>query len=120
MFIQIILIALLAVMLSVTVRRARQGVIRWGEAFLWSALWIAAAIMILLPQTTSIIARVAGVGRGVDAIVYLSVTLLFVLVFRAFVLMDKLEQQLTEVTRHQALQAAHHEASSESPTPPAA
>ena len=103
MLIQLILTIILAIMLVVTLRRARQGVISWAESALWSMLWIAAAIVILLPQTASVIARLFGVGRGVDIIVYASVTLLFVLVFRLFLTLDRLEQKLTDIVRRDAL-----------------
>lgn len=103
MLIQVILTIILAIMLAVTLRRAWQSVISWAEGVLWSALWLAAAIVVLLPQTASLVARVFGVGRGVDVIVYASVTLLFILVFRLFVTLDQLDQKLTELVRHDAL-----------------
>lgn len=110
MFIQIILTAILVAMLLVTMRRAYQSVIPWREAIGWSALWIVAAVIILLPQTTSIIANLTGVGRGVDLVVYVSVTLLFVLVFRLFLTLDRLDQTLTELVRRDALRdAKEHE-----------
>jgi hypothetical protein len=103
MLIQILLIAILCALLFVTVRRARQGVIRWGEALLWAALWVAAAVVIVLPKTTSLIATLIGVGRGVDAVVYVSVTLLFALLFRVFLKIDRLDQQITTLVRREAL-----------------
>ncbi|MEN9558568.1 MAG: hypothetical protein RL141_937 [Candidatus Parcubacteria bacterium] len=103
MLIQLILVLILAGLFVVTVRRAVQGVIPWGEALAWCALWVAAATVVLLPKTTSVIAQLVGVGRGVDAVVYLSITLLFVLLFRVFLTLDRLDQQLTGMVRREAL-----------------
>lgn len=113
MIIQIFLVAILLITFVVTWRRAHQGVIRWIEAALWSVLWIVAAIVILLPQTATTVARLVGVGRGVDLVIYGSVTLLFVLVFKLFLSFDRMERNLTELVRRDALRdlpsEEHHE-----------
>lgn len=103
MLIQIILTIILLAALVVTWRRMRQGVISWREAALWSVLWVAASVVIVLPETTSIIARMVGIGRGVDLAIYASVTLLFVLVFKIFLSLDKIERNLTDMVRKDAL-----------------
>lgn len=103
MLIQLLLVTLLAVMLLMTWRRARQGVIRSRDAFFWSLLWIAAAVVIVLPQSTTGIARLFGVGRGVDAVIYASVTLIFMLIFKLFLTVDRLDHSLTDVVRKDAL-----------------
>lgn len=103
MLIQLLLTAILIAMLLITMRRASQGVIPWPEAVGWSVLWVLAAVVVLLPQTTSIIANLIGVGRGVDVVLYVSITLLFVLVFRLFLTLDRLDQTLTELVRRDAL-----------------
>ena len=103
MLIQAILALILLAALVVTWRRMRQGVISWREAALWSVLWIGAGVVILLPETASIIARLVGVGRGVDLVIYGSVTLLFVLVFKIFLSLDRMERHLTDIVRKDAL-----------------
>ncbi len=110
MLIQAILSFILLIALIVTWRRMRQGVISWREASLWSVLWIAATVVIVLPETASIIARLVGVGRGVDLVIYGSVTLLFVLVFNIFLSLDRIERDLTDIVRKDALRDVpeHH------------
>lgn len=103
MLIQYLLILVLIATLVITLKRARQGVVSWGEAALWSVLWIAAGVVILMPEATSVIARLFGVGRGVDLVMYAAVTLLFVLVFKAFLTLDRLERTLTDIVRKDAL-----------------
>ncbi len=101
--IQILLVGFLLVALRVTWRRRRENAISRREAFAWSVLWLAAATVILLPQTTTEVAQVLGVGRGVDMVLYASIAGLFFLVFRLFVAFDKLERQLTDLVRRDAL-----------------
>lgn len=103
MLIQYLLVFVLAVTFYVTLKRARQGVIRWTEAALWSVLWVAAAVVILLPDTTNGIAHLFGVGRGVDVVIYGAITLLFILVFKIFISLDRMDRHLTDIVRKDAL-----------------
>ena len=103
LLIQIILILFLLLALVTTWRRQRQHVIRWPEAIAWSLVWVLGAIAVLLPNVTTAIAHLFGVGRGVDFVLYGSVAALFVLVFKLFIEHEKLERKLTELVRRDAL-----------------
>lgn len=103
MLIQFVLIAALAIALVVTWRRVMQNVISRREAFVWSLAWIGAGVVILLPQTATVVANFFGVGRGADFIIYGSVITLFFLVFKIFVALDALDRKLTDIVRKDAL-----------------
>ena len=103
MLIQFFLVALMAFALSMTWRRFRERVIPLREAISWSVLWSVAAAAVLLPQVTTRIAKFFGVGRGVDLILYSSVAVLFIFVFKLFIQHEKLERSLTELIRREAL-----------------
>jgi len=103
MLIQLLLALPMALALVVTWRRFRQRVIPIREALSWSALWIAAGAVVMLPQATTRIAQFVGVGRGADLVLYASVSGLFFLVFKLFIQHEKLERKLTEIVRHDAL-----------------
>lgn len=105
MLIQLVLVFTMAVALFVTWKRARQQVIPLREAIGWSVIWIAAGIVVALPNTATRIAQLFGVGRGVDLILYASVVALFLLVFKLFLQHEKLERTLTELVRLEALRA---------------
>lgn len=59
--------------------------------------------MILLPTTTSQIASLLQVGRGVDVILYISLALLFYLVFRGYVMIEDLRHDITTLVRQLAI-----------------
>lgn len=103
MLIQFFLVSAMGFALIITWRRAHQRVIRLSEAFLWSLVWIAAAFFVALPNVATQIAHVFGIGRGVDFLLYGSVSALFLLVFKLFIQHEKLERKLTEMVRHDAL-----------------
>src|SRR3546814_2428867 len=79
--IQIVLLIFVIFALTRVFLRLREKVIPAKTALFWSLIWIAALVGIILPKTTTKIASVFGVGRGVDVIVYISLALLFYLVF---------------------------------------
>ncbi len=103
MIIQVILVAALAGALVLTWRRAKQDALSRLEAFLWSALWIAAAVVVLRPGVASSFASLVGVGRGADAVIYVSIIALFYLVFRIFLRLDKLDRDITLLVRKAGL-----------------
>ena len=81
----------------------RRGRIRWPRALFWAVVWAVGLTAVWFPDTTTRMARWIGVGRGADAILYLSIALLSYLVFRLYVLLDRHEQALTRLVTELAL-----------------
>ena len=69
----------------------------------WTLIWVIGIIGILHPATTSRIASLIGVGRGVDAIIYLALSLLFYLVFRLYVMIEDVRREITTLVREISL-----------------
>lgn len=102
--IQIFLLAFSFFALTRVFLRAKDRILSMRMAFFWAFIWIAALIGVLLPVTTTKLASFFGVGRGVDVIVYISLTLLFYLVFRIYVMIEDLRHEITFLVRQLALQ----------------
>jgi len=60
-------------------------------------------IIILLPDTTSFLAELVGVGRGADLVVYLSIVLIFYIIFQMTIKIEKIERNITKVVRTVAM-----------------
>lgn len=101
--IQILLLAVVLFAFSRVLFRHRDKIISTKMAIFWSIIWLGALVVILLPTTTSQIAEIFGVGRGVDVIVYISLTLLLYLVFRLYVMVEDLRHEITDLVRQVAL-----------------
>ena len=101
--IQLLLIAFVIFVLVGLIRRFRRGDIRQRSLVVWGVLWILIIAAVSMPQTTEILARILGVGRGVDAALYLSIVLLFYLQFKMFSRMEKMERTITAAIRAAAL-----------------
>jgi hypothetical protein len=85
---------------SRVILRMRKGEITVAEFAFWSILWISVIVVALIPSFATAIAVLLGIGRGVDVMVYLSILVLFYLVFRAYVKMEHIEHELTLMTRN--------------------
>jgi len=66
---------------------------------LWLIFWIIVGIVVVLPQSTQFIADWLGVGRGVDVVVYISVIVLFYVVFRIYARIEKIERNITYLVK---------------------
>ena len=101
--IQIVLLIFILFAISRVFMRMKEKILPTRTAFFWFLIWIAALIGILMPATTTRIASFFGVGRGVDVIVYISLALLFYLVFRIYVMIEDLRHQISFLIRQLAL-----------------
>ncbi|PIT87877.1 MAG: DUF2304 domain-containing protein [Candidatus Magasanikbacteria bacterium CG10_big_fil_rev_8_21_14_0_10_40_10] len=72
----------------------------------WLVFWLAGIGLVLLPETSSYLAKIFGIGRGVDLIVYVSLALLFFMQFRLMAEKEKLKKEITLLTRQLALDKA--------------
>lgn len=101
--IQIIILAALLLAFLLTLRRARQGAVRRLEALAWSAVWVVGAIVVARPEVASWLANTVGIGRGSDLAVYIAIVLLLILSFNLYVQHHRLQRDITELVRKEAL-----------------
>ena len=101
--IQLVLILVILFAISRVYLRRRENVLTPRSALFWVIIWSSALIGVILPQTTTKVAEFFGVGRGVDIIVYISLTLLFYLVFRIYVMIEDIRNEITFLIRKIAL-----------------
>lgn len=106
--IQIVLLAFVLFAISRVYLRAKEKILSPQAYIFWMFIWLAAAFGIIQPGTTSKLAEVFGVGRGVDIIVYIALALVFYLVFRIFVMVEDLRQEITFIIRQVALKKTSH------------
>ncbi|TAN32757.1 DUF2304 domain-containing protein [Patescibacteria group bacterium] len=104
MLIQIFLVIFFVFAMVKVIGRWRGGELSARAAVLWILFWLAGVVVVILPHSTSYFANLLGVGRGVDLAVYLSVALLFFAVFRLTVRIERLNKDITKLTRRTALE----------------
>lgn len=84
--------------------RYQEGKLSAIATIFWIILWIAIEIAVWIPNSTTYLAQMLGIGRGADLIIYSSIVALFYLVFRIYVKLEDIEREITQVVRKIALQ----------------
>ena len=103
LIIQVVGIVIALFSLLMVLIRFRKKQISLREFSLWGVFWIILVVFVLYPWLMSRLATLVGVGRGVDVIVYLGLILLFYLVFKINVKMERIEQDITKIVKEEAL-----------------
>lgn len=101
--VQIIFGGFLIFAVSRVILRLKDGTLSLKNFIFWTGLFIVALVGVINPELTSVAARVLGINRGSDGVVYASILLLFYLIFRTNILLENLRHDLTELVRKLAL-----------------
>lgn len=102
-FLEIAVVAFALFALSRALLRWRDAQISWREALFWAALWLAVIAAVLLQEQLGLMGRLIESRRPADVFIYLSILLLFYLIFRLYVKLDNLSGDITRIVRQDAL-----------------
>lgn len=102
--IQIILLIFFLFAFVKVVGRFKAGEIGKMTALGWCLFWVAAMLVVILPNSTAQVAKLVGIGRGADLVVYLALAALFFIMFRLMVKIEQLNKEITVLTRKISLQ----------------
>lgn len=97
--IQIIAILFALFALSGVALRLKDKSINSIQFMFWGLIWAAVIIIAFVPNITSFISRILGIGRGIDVLIYIGMILLFYLNFRLYVKIDRIERDITKIVR---------------------
>ena len=100
---QIFLIIFLLFALSRVFLQYKAGNLSLLNFLFWSFLFAAAIYLTAFPGQASKLAVFLGIGRGVDAGIYISIAVLFYLVFRLYIYLENVMQEITELIRKLSL-----------------
>lgn len=97
--IQIILLIFLGFAFSRVILRFKEGSLALGAFLFWAGIWFMAGFTVVFPSFTSYVASQIGIQRGTDAVIYLSLALLFYLIFRTNILIENLKEEISRLTK---------------------
>lgn len=103
MIVQILIVFFSLFALAKLWKRYRKNEINWFEFTLWIIFWGLAIVAAIKPDITNVIAKVVGIGRGADLVVYTALIILFYIVFKLLGRLYKLEREITFLVQHIAL-----------------
>jgi hypothetical protein len=79
--------------------RLRDKDIPIGEFIFWSVIWVGVITFAILPGFLGNISTILGIGRATDLAIYISIVVLFYMVFRIYVKVDGQSQEITKLVR---------------------
>ena len=103
MLIQILLVVFFLFALIKVIGRWRAGDLSLAGLIGWTMFWVVAGVVALLPNSTAQLAKIVGIGRGADLVVYVALAGLFFLIFKLMVKIELLNKDITKLTRKIAL-----------------
>jgi hypothetical protein len=103
LIIQLLLIIFFLFALLKVIGRFRSGDLTKTGLVWWSLFWVVAAVVVLLPNSTAYFAKLVGIGRGADLVVYISLAAIFFFIFRLMIKIESLNKDITKLTRKIAL-----------------
>lgn len=103
---EIVVTAFALFALSRVMLRMKDGKITKKEGLFWCAVWVLAIVLVFVKDYLNLLQDFISTRRPVDAIIYISIILLFYLVFRIYVKLDQMEQDITTIVRNRAIQRA--------------
>ncbi len=103
MVIQILITVISAFVILRAFKNYRKKSVRLMTFALWSFFWLGMIFLVWQPQLTNRLAALLQVGRGTDAVFYLSLILIFYLLFRIFVKLESIDTELTTIIREIAI-----------------
>jgi hypothetical protein len=109
--IQIVLLAVIALMTFHAFSQKLRGDIGTVALVAWLAVWLGGAAVVIFPDFSTRLAGRFGVGRGADLVMYVSIPALFYAVFRLLVRTERLNRDITQLTRALALEIQRREES---------
>lgn len=105
--IQILIIAFSLFALSRTYLRYKDNKISIGETIFWTFIWLSVITVAFIPQTITTLSAIFGLGRGLDLAISSSIIVLFYLIFKLYVKLEAIEQEITELVTKLALEKKH-------------
>ncbi|MBN2052429.1 DUF2304 family protein [Candidatus Woesearchaeota archaeon] len=96
---QIVIIIFALFAISRAVLRFKDNNLSKNELMFWVAVWVAIIILPFIPNVMTYISSIFGIGRGIDLVIYISIVVIFYLIFRLYVKIEAVEKQITLVVR---------------------
>ncbi len=100
---QILGLVVIAVLIAASLINLTRGRGRTSVSLLWLSLWCLAAVALVWPDSTVLVARSLGVKRGADLVFYCNVFATLGGFFFIYLRQRRVERQLTLLVREMAI-----------------
>lgn len=101
--IQLLVVIFATFAASRAILRFKDKKISFHEVIFWLGVWIVLGVVVFFPDITGSLAEKLGIGRGIDVVIYVSIGLLYYLIFRLYVMLEETEREITRLVREIAI-----------------
>lgn len=102
-YLQILLTIFIVFILFKLFLQKQKSQISLMSFLIWVLLWLVVLVVFWLPDSTSYLAAWLGIGRGADLAVYISIVVIFYMIFRIFVRLNTIDENITKLVRDEAI-----------------
>ncbi len=103
MILQIIILIFAGAMILKILLDLRKNKISLRKFVLWAVIWVALIVVVFIPSIVVFLAETVGIERARDLPIYVAIIILFYLLFRIGVKIEKIEQEMTKLVKNLAL-----------------
>lgn len=101
---QIIALIVIAFFLARLFWQKQKKLIGANEFIFWLFFWLAAALLVIfIKLIDKVVADLGFSGSGIEVLIYIGIALLFYLIFRLRLRLEKIEKDITKIVREIAL-----------------
>lgn len=104
MLIQIILSILIFLIIFRLVLKFKKTELEITKFLIWVIFWSLTIVALWIPGLLTQIANFFGIGRGADLIFYISLLIIFYLIFKIYIKFEKIEKDITKIVRKNTLE----------------
>ncbi|MDP2692387.1 MAG: DUF2304 domain-containing protein [bacterium] len=83
--------------------RKKAGQLSLRGSIFWAGFWLLTIIAVLWPNSTTVLANALGIGRGTDFVLYISIIVIFYLLFRLHIKIEGVSRDMTKIVRKNTL-----------------
>ena len=93
-------IVIIGLMVYLTAKYGKKE-LEWRDFLFWESLLLVMLVIAAFPIEISMeIRNILGLGRGIDALFLVGIGFAYLLVFKLYLAVDRLEREITELTRN--------------------
>ncbi|KZX15740.1 DUF2304 domain-containing protein [Methanobrevibacter filiformis] len=104
MLYQILVIIVAIIAIAIAFRSFKNTRVSLTTFILWVILWLVLIVFTVLPESSAILANIFGIQRGLDVLIIFALIGAYYLIFRLFIKLEKIQQNLTELVRFIAIE----------------
>ena len=106
---QVVVVGISSVMLFQGIKEfvKREAGQTWLKLFIRLVIWGGMAVIAIYPNSTYYMSQIIGIEDNINAVILTGFLFVFLIIFKLLSAIEKLEQNISEITRKEALHDAH-------------